>query len=103
MPAGAGRGPRAWPLAFLLYAEATRNPPRARLVLEDYRRQVSLEPEEIDRIRAPLRVRPAVLAAWSFCLGRRSAADAAGTVTAARGLADTLGPLITAFLRSPRA
>jgi Ser/Thr protein kinase RdoA (MazF antagonist) len=97
---GAGRGPRAWPLAFLLYAQAARNPPRARLVLEGYRRRVSLEPEEIDRIPALMPVRAAVLAAWSFCLGRASAEQAARAAASARALAEAVGPLAVGFLRS---
>jgi Ser/Thr protein kinase RdoA (MazF antagonist) len=90
---GAGRGPRVWPLAFLLYAEAAKNPPRARLVVEGYRRRINLDPEEIDRIQALMPVRATVLAAWSFCLGRASAEQAAQSAANARAIADAVGPL----------
>ena len=96
---GAGRGPRVWPLAFLLYAEAAKNPPRARLVVEGYRRRVNLEPEELDRIQALMPVRATVLAAWSFCLGRASAERAAKSAADARALADAVGPLAARALR----
>jgi Ser/Thr protein kinase RdoA (MazF antagonist) len=96
---GAGRGPRVWPLAFLLYAEAAKNPPRAGLVAEGYRRRVTLETEEIDRIPALMPVRATVLAAWSFCLGRAGAEQAAQRAAEARAIADTVGPLAATALR----
>jgi len=43
--AGAGRGPRLWSLAFLLYVEAAKDPRRAGAVLLGYREHVTLEPE----------------------------------------------------------
>jgi Ser/Thr protein kinase RdoA (MazF antagonist) len=98
---GAGRGPRAWPLAFLLYAEGAKNPPRTDLVVSGYRRQVTLEPAEIERIPAMMRVRPVVLAAWSLCLGRCSAEQATRAVVNARQLAETVGPRVVAAFRSP--
>jgi Ser/Thr protein kinase RdoA (MazF antagonist) len=88
--AGTGTGPRIWPLAFLLWAEAARNPPRIDLVAEGYRRRIHLEPEEMqrDRLEAIMRARPVVLAAWSFCLGRRSLQDALRTAVGAREIAE---------------
>ena len=50
--AGAGRGPRLWPLAFLLYAEAAKEPRRAGAVLLGYREHVTPEAEELDRLGA---------------------------------------------------
>lgn len=97
---GAGRGPRAWPLAFLLYAEGAKNPPRADLVVSGYRRQVTLEPAEIERIPAMMRVRPVVLAAWSFCLGRLSAEQATRAAADARQVAETVGPRVVAAFRA---
>jgi Ser/Thr protein kinase RdoA (MazF antagonist) len=98
---GAGRGPRIWPLAFLLYAEGAKNPPRADLVVSGYRRQVTLEPAEIERIPAMMRVRPVVLAAWSFCLGRLSAEQATRAALNARQVAETVGPRVVAAFRAP--
>jgi Ser/Thr protein kinase RdoA (MazF antagonist) len=97
---GAGLGPRAWPLAFLLYAEGAKNPPRAGLVLSGYRRQVTLEPGEIERIPAMMRVRPTVLAAWSFCLGRCTGEQAVSAALNARQVAETVGPRAVAALRA---
>jgi Ser/Thr protein kinase RdoA (MazF antagonist) len=97
---GAGQGPRAWSLAFLLYAEATKNPGRAKLIVSGYRRHVRLEPDEIERLPALMRVRPAVLAAWSLCLGRWSAGQATRAVLDARQVAETVGPRIVAALRA---
>lgn len=99
---GAGRGPRAWLLAFLLYAEGAKNPPRADLIVSGYRRHVTLEPAEIERIPAMMRVRPVVLAAWSFCLGRWSAEQATRAAVNARQVAETVGPrVVAAFLARP--
>lgn len=98
---GAGRGPRAWPLAFLLYAEGARNPPRADLIVSGYRRQVMLEPSEIDRIPAMMRVRPIVLATWGLCLGRLSAEQAARAAANVRQVSETVGPRVVAAFRAP--
>ena len=97
---GVGRGPRAWPLAFLLYAEGAKNPPRADLIVSGYRRQVALDPAEIERIPAMMRVRPVVLAAWSFCLGRSSAEQATRAALNARKVAETVGPRVAAAFRA---
>jgi Ser/Thr protein kinase RdoA (MazF antagonist) len=97
---GAGRGPRTWPLAFLLYAEGAKNPPRADLVVSGYRRRVTLEPAEIERIPAMMRVRPVVLAAWSLCLGRWSAEQATHAAVNARQVAETVGPRVVAAFRA---
>ena len=56
--AGAGRGPRLWSLAFLLYAEAAKEPRRAGAVLLGYREHVTLEAVELDRLGAVARTRP---------------------------------------------
>ena len=95
---GAGTGPRAWTLAFLLWAEGARNLPRVDLVAAGYRRHVRLEPEERRRLPAMMCARPVVLAVWSFCLGRASLAAAARTVTDARDIAAAAGPRAAAAL-----
>jgi Ser/Thr protein kinase RdoA (MazF antagonist) len=96
--AGAGTGPRAWTLAFLLWAEGARNPPRADLVAAGYRRFVQPEPAELRRLPAMMRARPVVLAAWSFCLGRTSLADAARAAAEARDIADAVSVRAVAAL-----
>ena len=70
--------------------------------MSGYRRQVTLEPAEIERIPAMMRVRPVVLAAWGFCLGRWSAAQATRAAVDARQVAETVGPrVVAAFLARP--
>jgi Ser/Thr protein kinase RdoA (MazF antagonist) len=44
---GAGRPPRAWSLAFLLFAEGAKNLARVDLVVAGYRDHIDLEPEEL--------------------------------------------------------
>jgi Ser/Thr protein kinase RdoA (MazF antagonist) len=95
---GAGTGPRAWTLAFLLWAEAARNLPRVDLVAAGYRRHLRLEPEELRRLPAMMYARPVVLAVWSYCLGRSTLAGAAGTVADARDVAAAAGPRAAAAL-----
>ena len=90
--AGAGIGPRAWTLGFLLWAEAARNLPRVELVAAGYRRHVRLEPAELTRLTAMMRARPVVLAVWSYCLGRATLAGAASAAAEARDIAAAAGP-----------
>ena len=75
--AGCGRGPRLWPLAWLLWAAGERS---AAAAMEGYATHVALESEERERLGGAMLARPAVLAAWEFATGRRSLADAAAVV-----------------------
>lgn len=95
---GAGTGPRAWTLAFLLWAEGARNLARVDLVAAGYRRRLRLEADELARLPAMMRARPVVLAAWSYCLGRASLAGAARTAADARDIAAAAGPRAAAAL-----
>jgi len=61
---------------------------------------VTLEPAEIERIPAMMRVRPVVLAAWSFCLGRWSAEQTTRAAMNARQVAETVGPRVVAAFRA---
>jgi RNA polymerase sigma factor (sigma-70 family) len=74
--AGTGRGPRLWSLAFLLYAEAAKDPRRSGAVLLGYREHVTLETEELDRLAAVARARPLILRAWSVGTGRMTPTQA---------------------------
>jgi Ser/Thr protein kinase RdoA (MazF antagonist) len=98
---GAGTGPRAWTLAFLLWAEGARNLPRVDLVAAGYRRHVQLEPAELRRLPAMMRARPVVLAAWSYCLGRMPLAGAARDAAEAVEIAAAAGSRAAAALGSP--
>jgi Ser/Thr protein kinase RdoA (MazF antagonist) len=84
---GTGRGPRQWSLAFLLFAEAARDPRRVDLVAAGYRRHITLEPEELSRLEHMIPARPVVLVVWSYCLGRIRADQAARAAIAARATA----------------
>ena len=58
---GAGRGPRVWPLAFLLFAAGPRG---ARRGLDRYTRSISLSEEELRRLPGMLITRPLALDLW---------------------------------------
>jgi hypothetical protein len=57
-------------------------------------------PAEIERILSMMRVRPVVLAARSFCPGRRSADQATRVALNARQVAETVGPRVVAAFRA---
>jgi Ser/Thr protein kinase RdoA (MazF antagonist) len=88
--AGAGRGPRAWSLAFLLYAEGAKDLRRADLVLDGYRGHVRLTPEELDRLAGIIAARPLILSAWSVCVGRSTPAEALAHAAERRPLAEAI-------------
>jgi Ser/Thr protein kinase RdoA (MazF antagonist) len=96
--AGAGRGPRIWSLAFLLYAEAAKDPRRAALVLSGYRRHVTLSAEEVGRLAAIARARPLVLGVWSVGTGRISPTKALADAAQVRGLTEAIGDRVRAAL-----
>jgi Ser/Thr protein kinase RdoA (MazF antagonist) len=74
--AGSGRGPRLWSLAFLLWAEGSKDLRRVDLALHGYTRRVTLEPEELDRLAAAITARPLVLDIWRLRNRGLGAADA---------------------------
>ncbi len=88
--AGAGRGPRAWTLAFLLYAEGARDLRRVNVVLAGYRRHVTLTEQELVRLAALIRARPLVLSAWSVCTGRLTPSQAVAGASELTALASSI-------------
>jgi Ser/Thr protein kinase RdoA (MazF antagonist) len=96
--AGAGRGPRLWSLAFLLFAEAARDPRRAGAVLAGYSRHVTLTGEELDRLAAVARARPLILSAWAVCNGRMTPSAALTRAAESRILTETIGARVRAAL-----
>lgn len=68
--------------------------------MSGYRRQVTLEPAEIERLPTMMRVRPVVLAAWSLCLGRWSAEQAVHAAAGARNVAESVGPRVVSAFRA---
>jgi Ser/Thr protein kinase RdoA (MazF antagonist) len=67
--AGAGRGPRLWALAFLLWAAGARDLRLVDIVVAHYARHVLLTEAELDRLPAAVRARPAVFACWRLATG----------------------------------
>lgn len=96
--AGAGRGPRAWPLAFLLWAEAMRNPARVDLVLAGYYRRAALQAEEIERLPGLIRARPLAFVAWGLLADRISPAQAAAEAESIQKQADAVASRVRATL-----
>jgi Ser/Thr protein kinase RdoA (MazF antagonist) len=81
--AGAGRAPRMWSLAFLLFAVGFGGDlARVERIVAGYRRHVRPEPEELARLDTLIATRPIVFEAWSFATGR------APLSAAARGVPD---------------
>lgn len=67
---GAGRGPRLFSFAVLLWSGALAprgwSPEHVEAVVAGYRAHVNLDPEEIDRLAGVLCLRPVVFACWRF-------------------------------------
>lgn len=72
---GAGRGPRLWSLGFPLWAVGAHHPRLLDLAVSRYRKRISLEPEELDRLEGAIAGRPLMLDCWAFGCGRRSLAE----------------------------
>ncbi len=77
---GAGRGPRLWSLGFLLRAVAAYHPRLVDLAVSRYRKRISPEPGELDRLEGAIGGRPLMLDCWAFCCGRRSLAETVARV-----------------------
>ena len=98
--AGAGRGPRLWSLAFLLFAEAMKEPRRAGAVLAGYCRHVTLTSDELDRLAEVARARPLLLAAWAVGNGRMTPSAALARFAQVRTLTERMAARIRAALAS---
>jgi aminoglycoside phosphotransferase (APT) family kinase protein len=72
---GAGRGPRLWSLAFLLWAGGARDLRLVDVAVAHYGRHLRPEPEELARLAAVIPVRPLILDCWAFCVGRLDLAE----------------------------
>ncbi|MBO0743398.1 MAG: phosphotransferase [Candidatus Dormibacteraeota bacterium] len=83
---GAGRGPRVWPLGFLLYATGGR-PRLVELVMSRYARHVTLTEEELDHLPEAILERALVFGAWAAAHRGRPAAQVEADLVTARGLA----------------
>lgn len=94
---GAGVGPRAWALAFLLWAEGAKDPRRAALAFAGYRNKVALTPAELDRLPGMIRARPLIFDIWRLRNGAQSAASVAQNALETRQSADTLAARLRAW------
>jgi methyltransferase (TIGR00027 family) len=75
--AGAGVAPRLWAVAFLLWSAGLSGARHVDAAVEGYRRHVSLDPTELDRLEPAVATRPVIFDAWSYATGRRSLVDVA--------------------------
>jgi Ser/Thr protein kinase RdoA (MazF antagonist) len=83
--AGAGRAPRMWSLAFLLWAVGFGGDlARVDRIVAGYRRRIAPEPEELARLETLVAVRPIVFEAWGYGTGRRPLREAVAGVAAVR-------------------
>ena len=87
---GAGLGPRLFSLAFLLWAEGSKDMRRVELAISGYARRVTLTDEEIVRLEAAIVARPLVLDIWRLRHRGLGAADAARAAAEQRRLAGAI-------------
>jgi Ser/Thr protein kinase RdoA (MazF antagonist) len=88
--AGAGRGPRLWSLAFLLWAAGASGLHSVDSVIGAYGQHVRLEQDELDRLAGAIAARPVIYTCWGFVVGRQHASDAADRLTAIRSHPDRI-------------
>jgi methyltransferase (TIGR00027 family) len=85
---GVGRGPRLYPLAFLLWAAGCRGPSRLDAVVAGYREHVTPGDDEIGRLAGAIWGRPLILACWMVLAGRKGLAETVADLAADRELAE---------------
>jgi Ser/Thr protein kinase RdoA (MazF antagonist) len=95
----AGRGPRLWSLAPLLYAAGARDPRLVDVAASRYARHVRLERDELDRLDGVLRARPLLLDLWAWAHGRREFVDLLDALTPTRRLAERIANRARTALR----
>ena len=85
---GARRGPRLYPLAFLLWAAGCAGPSRLDAVVAGYREHVMPGDDEIGRLAGAIWARPLILACWMVLAGRKGLAETVAELAAGRELAE---------------
>jgi methyltransferase (TIGR00027 family) len=83
----AGRGPRLWSLAFLLWAAGASDLALVDSVLDGYRTQVELETDELARLGGMIGARPVIFECWRLGHGHKDLAAIAAGLPATRDLA----------------
>jgi Ser/Thr protein kinase RdoA (MazF antagonist) len=96
--AGAGRGPRLWSLAFLLWAGGARDLRLADAAASRYARRIRLHDDELARLPGVLAARPLTLDVWSFCHRRRELRDVEAALRRNREAARTVGAAVASTL-----
>jgi Ser/Thr protein kinase RdoA (MazF antagonist) len=96
--AAAGRGPRLWSLAFLLWAEGSKDLRRAELAMAGYSRRVQLEPEELERLETAITARPLVLDIWRLHHRGLSLASAVQNARHNRELAQAIATRVSSAI-----
>ena len=66
------------------------------MVLAGYRRHVTLEDEELDRLAAIAQARPLVLSVWSVCTGRTTPTEALAPRRETKTLAEAIATRVRA-------
>lgn len=100
--AGAGRGPRLWSLAWLLWATGAGGAECTRAVADGYSSHVALETRELDRLGAAMRTRAVVLACWGLATGRQRLEQTLDWVRSLGPLADGVAATARDFFERPR-
>jgi methyltransferase (TIGR00027 family) len=85
---GAGRGPRLYPLAFLLWAAGCAGPSRLDAVVAGYREHLTPGGDEIGRLAGAIWARPLILACWMVLAGRKGLAETVAELASDRELAE---------------
>ena len=87
---GAGRGPRLWSLAFLLWAAGCESLRCVDAVAAAYRRHVEPTSAELERLAPAIAARPVIFESWAFCTGRKKLPEVVESVSAARARAESI-------------
>jgi Ser/Thr protein kinase RdoA (MazF antagonist) len=96
---GAGRAPRMWSLAFVLWSVGLGGDlRRVDRLLAGYCRHIVPEPAELERLEALIRVRPIVFDAWAVCTGRKTLGEATAGIAASREAAAAIAARARAFV-----
>ena len=98
---GAGRGPRLWSLALLLWVGGMLDVRLVDIAVTRYARHVDLEASELARLPAVMPARPLTMDAWSFCHGRLDLREVDARLQHHRAAAERIGARVLSALDRP--